>query len=216
MKRLAAAALIMAACGAVLTSCTQNPTSPATPSSIASPASGADPFIQLVQDSQEAIFEPYASPAAMLLQSTVALHGKVASVQEGRGHDSGGLLTHHIMVGIQPDQFIKDDPSRKGDLVYFELARPKSVAATEFAKGLPLGTEVALFAYPWDDPGFKVLKPDAGHEPGGSVYAPLVQGLWMASDNGFRSVLTNAYVSDGEWAEAQSWEGLRAAALTSG
>ncbi len=172
----------------------------------------ASEFISLVQNTGSRDFEPYESPSVMLDKSTLAVHGKVVSVTEGRRYDPGGFTQYNVMIGVSPDEVLKEDPSRRGEMVYFELPRPDDVPAATYAAKLPVGTEVALFAYPWQDPGFKLLDSGAGPEPAASVYGPIAQGLWINGHEGLESVLTDEGVSTGDWAGIESWATLEEAA----
>lgn len=176
----------------------------------------ASDFITLVKNTGTRDFEPYESPAVMLEETTLAVHGKIASVSEGRRYDLGGIPQYNVMIGISPDEVIKEDPNRRGEMVYFELPRPENVPVDTYAAKLPLGTEIALFAYPWDDPGFELLDRGAGPEPTASVYGPIAQGLWINGKEGLESVLTEEGVSTGEWSGVESWETLEEAATEQG
>lgn len=192
----------------VLSACSQK--YPANPSNAAA-ARGGSEFVRIIQTSSIPDFTPYDSPSAMMADAAVAVHGRVASVEDGRLY-STGVPQFNIMIGIEVDDVLRDDPERKGELIYIELNRPREISVKQYAESLPIGTEAALFAYRWDDPGFRVAKPNAGREQGASVYAPLVQGFWLSDGTRLTSALTTQYVSEGGWAGIDSWEELKAAA----
>lgn len=206
MRRAISSAVVLALLGWAAAACggSESPSGAPTRAS-------ADEFIELTQDTQHYMFEPF-TPSQLLELSVVVVHGSVQTVREGRIHDPGGVLNHQIVVGLKPDEILKEDPARRGNLVYIELNRPDDVSADEMAQRLPRGTEVAVFASPGEDPGFPVRNPNAGREAGASIYLPFPQGLWMGSEEGFQSVLTSEEVSQGAWSGVDSWESLKAAA----
>lgn len=197
-----ASALLLTACG--------REDAPTPAGSSAATQDGSE-FIHIVQTSSIPDFTPYDSPAAMMKDAVIAVHGRVASVEDGRLYATG-VPQFNIMIGIEVDDVLRDDSERKGNLVYIELARPRELTVKKYAESLPIGTEAALFAYRWDDPGFRVAKPNAGREEGSSVYAPLVQGFWLSDGTRLSSALTSQYVTEGAWAGIDSWDELKTAA----
>jgi len=158
-------------------------------------------------------FEPY-TPVRLASESNIAIYGSVKSVEDGRVYGSGDIAMKNVVIGIDPTDVIKDDPARTGDLVYVELSRVDDDSSLDkIDDALPIGTQVALFGWPADDPGFEIDgDPNAGREDGSSVYSPLAQGLWFETADGLANVLTPSQTSSGAWAGVDSWTALEEAA----
>jgi hypothetical protein len=157
-------------------------------------------------------FDPY-TPRRLADESAIVVYGTVKSVEDGRVYDPGGLTMKNVVIGIDPSDIMKDDPDRRGNLVYVELSRVDGDNLDEIADALPKNTDVALFGWSADDPGFAVDgDPDAGREAGSSVYSPLAQGLWFETEDGLENVLTPRATSEGAWAGIDSWADLKQAA----
>lgn len=155
--------------------------------------------------------EPY-TPQQLLGSSTIAVHGTVESVRDGRAYNPGGVGMKNVVIAIDSQDMLKDDPARRGDLVYVELSRRDDSTIDAISDALPDGTGIALFGWPAADPGFEVDgDPDAGREADSSVYFPLAQGLWLETADGLENVLTPSATSSGTWAGIDSWPALKEA-----
>ncbi|MCY7401996.1 MAG: hypothetical protein LH477_13785 [Nocardioides sp.] len=160
-------------------------------------------------------FEEY-SPRQLLAEATIAVYGTVESVRDGRTYNPGGLGMRNVVVGVKATEVLKDDSTRQGDLVYFEMSRRDDSTIDAIENALPEGTHVALFAYPASDPGFQVDgDPDAGREPGSSVYFPLVQGLWIQTPDGLDCVLDPDITDQDGWTGINAWPELATATQAS-
>lgn len=155
----------------------------------------------------------FYTPRKLAAESAIVVYGTVDSIEDGRVYDNG-LSTRTVVIGIKPSDFVKDDPGREGDLVYFEVNTINSDNLDDIADALPEGTNVALFGWDADNPGAEVQgDADAGREAGSSVYAPFAQGLWFQTPDGLESVLTTpATTSEEEWAGIETWDALKRAA----
>ena len=150
-----------------------------------------------------------STPRQLLTEATIAVHGTVESVRDGRTYNPGGLGMRNVVVGVEATEVLKDDSTRPGDLVYVEMSRRDDSTIDEIENALPEGTHVALFAYPANEPGFEVEgDPDAGRESGSSVYFPLVQGLWIQTPDGLECVLDPDITNQDGWTAINAWSEL--------
>lgn len=175
------------------------------------PPGGASDFMRLMRGTAPSGFESYESPAEMVSDSAIIVHGTIASVEAGRVYPTDDPI-QHIMLAIRPDEVLSDDPGRRGRRVYIELPWPEGRNLVQIADTLPAAAEVAVFAHRWDDPGVPVLAQGAARPSGAPVYTPLVQGLWMSDGTKLTSVLTSQEVSEGAWSGVDSWPDLKKAA----
>lgn len=146
---------------------------------------------KIMQSTFSADYEPAKSPAEVVEHADISISGRLVSVEEGRSVSlDGDVPDHYVVFGLQVEQKIKEDPTRDGKLVYFELFRPDNLGPEVFAKAAPLGAEFTLIGHRVDESHGLVEDQFAGREPGATLYDPDIQGLFIESDSeAFQSVL---------------------------
>ncbi len=163
-------------------------------------------LIELMRDSVQFEYEPYATPKAMLDGVDVALVGDVVSVDSALQELEEGPPIGAVVVGLEPREIWKDDPSRSGDVVFYWFSRPTNLDISLYRKGLPVGTEVVLFGQ--DATGRVTF---AEGDPGTTMYDPWPQGLFIpAGENRLVNVWAEDIASS-DWPEISNVEDLRAA-----
>ena len=125
-------------------------------------------FIELVQQTYQADYEPFDTPAALVADTDIEVTGVVASVTDGSVEETDVGPLHHVQIGITPA-----GSSSQASTVYVELPRPENWEIKKYADELPVGSRIALMGYlperaPKDKP----------------FYVPAPQGLFVESVDG--------------------------------
>jgi hypothetical protein len=190
-----------------LVGCTSAPTNTAGANSAkkATHVHSTGDLVRLMRQTTSYEYEPYASPRAMLKDVDIALVGTVVSIKSALIADElNGQGA--VIIGLQPRKIWKDDTARSGEVVYYYIQRPKNLGAAVYQRGLPAGTEVALFGFD----AAKLVKFTQG-DPGHTTYTPAPQGFLISgSDRGLVNVWAEGIESSG-WKDIRSMADLEAA-----
>lgn len=174
----------------------------------ASGATADDPMayaLDIMRRTSSARYQPFKSPAAMLDGVDAVVAGEVASVEPALEAGEGEPLGR-VMVGVTVKEDWKSPSTAADDVFYYSFARPKNLDFDIYRKGLPIGTEVVVFAneYPvkW-----------AEGDPDSPVYMPFPHGLFVEVDG----QLENVYApGDQGWPAASDTEASLEEATLSG
>ncbi|MGH3357200.1 MAG: hypothetical protein ACRDO7_00250 [Nocardioidaceae bacterium] len=152
-------------------------------------------------------YEPYPTPRAMLHDdgTDIAVVGTVESVEPAflaGGPEPLGA----VVVGLDPVETWKDDPSDRSASVFYWFHRPTNLGIERYRAAMPDGTRVVLFGSDvLSTPGF------TRGDPGTTVYQPLPQGLFLpVPDHGLVNVWGDD-IADGDWDRLHTVDDLRTA-----
>lgn len=150
-------------------------------------------------------YDPYPNPRVMLRAVDVAIVGDIVSVDPallaGETEPEGAAI-----VGVQPREVWKDDPTRATDIVYFELYRPREYEIGRYRDALPTGTEIALFGGHIPEP-MDYIEGD----PGDLVYGPAPQGLFISDPTAQAAHIWSEDLGPADWPGIHDLADLRAA-----
>ena len=164
----------------------------------------------IMQRTYHADYDPIASPELAADGADVVVKGRIISVRDGRSVSlAGDAPDHYVTFAIKPEQVLREDPNRVGDLVYFELPRPDNLGADVFSNSIPSGLQVTLFGYRVDESVGTVTVGDDGREPGSTLYRSGAQGLFtQAAGRRLESVLEPLSEMGPQWRKLGSMHAL--------